>query len=147
MTKLFFIWIGKQNQGAKNETEVGRKVVNSIAAPYLNVFRSICFDNFFMSIPLVDDLWRQNTRCLGTVRSNKPQLPVQFLKDKSRKEFSSLFAFNDYVTAVSYVPTKGKVNMRLFFKMARVFLCEHTKSEKRACLIRLKTWSRICGSS
>lgn len=45
---------------------------------------------------------------LGTVRKNKPELPSELLAMKNRKVTSSMFAFTEKATVVSYCPKKGK---------------------------------------
>ncbi|KAJ4434657.1 hypothetical protein ANN_23222 [Periplaneta americana] len=45
---------------------------------------------------------------VGTLRMNKPEIPIQFLANKGREVLSSEFAFKDYTTLVSYVPKKNK---------------------------------------
>ena len=53
-------------------------------------------------------LWNQNLNYVGTLKSNKPEIPAEFLKDKKRPVESSLFGFSDYFTITSYVPSKNK---------------------------------------
>jgi hypothetical protein len=76
--------------------------------------KTIVCDNFFTSLPLAEKLWQNNTKIIGTIRSNKPQLPACFAKNKHREEWSTIFAFQENVTAVSYVPKKNRV-MRYYF--------------------------------
>ena len=45
---------------------------------------------------------------LGTVRKNKPELPSELPAMKNRKVTSSMFAFTDRATIVSYYLNKGK---------------------------------------
>ena len=45
---------------------------------------------------------------VGTLRSNKPELPPQLLNIRHREILSSVFAFTRNKTALSYVPKKGK---------------------------------------
>ena len=44
----------------------------------------------------------------GTKRSNKLEIPAEFLKDNKRTVGSSIFAFKNYLTLVSFVPKKNK---------------------------------------
>ncbi|KAF2881095.1 hypothetical protein ILUMI_25077 [Ignelater luminosus] len=41
---------------------------------------------------------------LGTLNKRKPDIPLEFLPNQNRPQFSSLFGFHDQITLVSYVP-------------------------------------------
>ena len=45
---------------------------------------------------------------VGTIRSNKKELPVKMKPSSNREVYSSIFGFKDQVTLVSYVPKKNK---------------------------------------
>jgi len=45
---------------------------------------------------------------VATIRRNKPDIPAELTVKTGRSEKSSLFAFDDKLTLVSYVPRKGK---------------------------------------
>jgi len=59
-------------------------------------------DNYFTSIPLAEKLFENNFAIIGTLRSNKAELPISFLADKSKELYSSQFAFDSFLTLVSY---------------------------------------------
>jgi hypothetical protein len=63
---------------------------------------------FFTSIGLCLHLWENGLEYIGTIRSNKLEIPLSFLKIKLRKVGSSLFAFKDSLTLVSFVSKKNK---------------------------------------
>ncbi len=67
-------------------------------------------DNFFSSFDLAISLSRKNIRFVGTLRSNKRQIPWQFLPFKTREVTSSLFGYNlsNDLTLVSYVTKPNK---------------------------------------
>ena len=50
---------------------------------------------------------------IGTLRKNKPEIPSEFQSNKSREVGSSLFAFQDYLTLVSFVPKQNKAVLLL----------------------------------
>ena len=79
-----------------------------LAEKYGHFNRTITADNFFISVSLADKLWDLKTRLLGTLRKNKEELPTEFLPNKKRKMFSSLFAFKEHRTLTSYVPKPNK---------------------------------------
>ena len=45
---------------------------------------------------------------MGTIRSNKAEIPTVMKPNSSREVYSSMFGFKDQVTLVSYVPKKNK---------------------------------------
>lgn len=95
------IYLGKQYESAKKETEIGKKAVLALCEPYFGT-------NFFSSIPLCKELWSKKIMYIGTMRSNKLDIPESFLKHKSRPVGSSLFAFKEYLTLTSFVPKEKK---------------------------------------
>ena len=64
----------------------------------------ITADNFFTSIPLVDDLLTN----VVTLCSNKPHLHDAIKASNNREVHSSLFGFNAQMTLMSYVPGPNK---------------------------------------
>lgn len=95
-------------QGAKPEKEQAFRVVKDLAEPLYGTGRGITTDNFFTSVGLANFLLEKKLTLLGTVRKNKPDTPNQ-LKTLGRPEHSSLFAFCEEMTMVSYIPKKGKM--------------------------------------
>ncbi|KAL1266164.1 hypothetical protein QQF64_001839 [Cirrhinus molitorella] len=92
---------------------------------------TVTCDNFFTSYALGEELLRRKMSMIGTVRSNKPELPPALLSMKDRARTSSKFAFTDTHTLVSYCPRK-KENMLLmstFHRNAKVSDKEHKKPE------------------
>lgn len=65
-------------------------------------------DNFFTSCALADELLKRKMALVGTIRQNKPELPPHLLQAKKREIFSSIFAFTNTHTLVSYIPRRGK---------------------------------------
>lgn len=63
-------------------------------------------DNFFISVPLAEEFLTKHTTLVGTIRLNKPDIPDELTVKTGRSEQSSLFAFDDKLTLVSYVPRK-----------------------------------------
>jgi hypothetical protein len=59
-------------------------------------------DNFFTSLPMAKKLYENEIAIIGTLRQNKPQIPECFLADNKKELFSSQFAFDKYLTLVSY---------------------------------------------
>jgi len=109
------IYLGKPQENEKKETQVGMKTVVKLVEPYFNTKRCVTADNFFSSIPLCNYLWEKSLQFIGTLKQNKLEIPLNFLKETKktagiflRSVGSSLFAFKEYLTLVSYVPKAKK---------------------------------------
>ncbi|XP_049316958.1 piggyBac transposable element-derived protein 4-like [Bactrocera dorsalis] len=72
----------------------------------LQAYNLTC-DNFFTSYELAETLLDRKLTVLGTLRKNKPQIPLNLL-DTKKPVFSSTFAFNSKMVLVSYIPKKNK---------------------------------------
>ncbi|XP_039550046.1 piggyBac transposable element-derived protein 4-like, partial [Pimephales promelas] len=99
------VYTGK-SPGEAPEKNQGMRVVLDMAEG-LNGHNITC-DNFFTSYALGEELLKKKVTMLGTVRKNKPELPSELLAMKNRKVTSSMFAFTEKATVVSYCPKKGK---------------------------------------
>ncbi|CAB1442157.1 unnamed protein product, partial [Pleuronectes platessa] len=55
---------------------------------------------------LARQLLERNITVVGTVRKNKPELPLRLVTVKGRAAVSSVFAFTPAATLVSYVPKR-----------------------------------------
>ena len=72
-------------------------------------FRNITLDNWFTSIPLANTLLNDNKLTLvGTLKSNKIEIPQEFKPGKEREVKTSVFDFTKDLTLVSYVPRKKR---------------------------------------
>ena len=66
----FDVYLGKPDGGGR-EVDLCSKVVLSISQPFLHTNRHIYFDNYYTSIPLVEELLRRGTYACGTLRANR----------------------------------------------------------------------------
>nr|CAI5862599.1 unnamed protein product [Callosobruchus analis] len=74
--------------------------------------RNVTMDNWFTSVPLVDRFAEKpfNLSIVGTIRKNKPQLPSQITENKKERQVgTSMFAYTNKSTVVSYKPKKNKI--------------------------------------
>ncbi|XP_016409956.1 piggyBac transposable element-derived protein 4-like, partial [Sinocyclocheilus rhinocerous] len=99
------VYTGKP-AGAQHERNLGKRVV-------LEMLRDleghiVTCDNFFTSYGLGTELLQRKISMIGTVRKNKPELPSALVTRRNRTRFSSLFAFTETHTIVSYCPKKNK---------------------------------------
>lgn len=102
---------------------IGESVVMKMSEPFYQTGRVITADNYFISIPLAQNLWRNGLMLVGTLRKKKTEIPPEFLPSKNREIFSSIYGFNNYLTLVSYVPKKNKSVLYMsLFSYIKVFI-------------------------
>ena len=99
------VYTGKQPGGASEKNQ-GMRVVLEMSEGLQG--HNITCDNFFTSYQLGEELQKRKLTILGTIRRNKPQLPSEILKIQGRPLHSSVFAFTEKATVVSYCPKKNK---------------------------------------
>lgn len=104
-----FVYAGKQNN-IPNPRKLAIPTLNvlSLIQPIANTNRNVTGDNWFSSLQLVEELSRHKLTYVGTMRQNKREIPQQFLPNKERPVYSSLFGFTKDITLVSYVPKKNR---------------------------------------
>ncbi|XP_039298114.1 uncharacterized protein LOC120354734 [Nilaparvata lugens] len=72
--------------------------------------RNVTMDNWFTSIPLAKDMLSSHQLTIvGTLRSNKKEIPPEMSNEKSRKIGSVMFAYNNELVLVSYKAKKSKM--------------------------------------
>lgn len=99
------IYLGMQPNNNRS-TGISHDLVMRLCAKYLDVGTNITMDNFFTSVKFAKSLIDRNTTLVGTIRSNKPELPKNFTSAeiaKKRSNFSSAFCFFDECQLVSYI--------------------------------------------
>ena len=101
------IYIGKV--GNVREVNQATRVALELTEPLSASGRNVVGDNFFSSLQLVRCLEQRKLTYFGTIRKNKPELPVSFQQSRQRQVESTLFGFHENITIVSYVPKKNKV--------------------------------------
>lgn len=102
------IYAGLQPEGPFRLSNSPSDVVLRLCQPIYQTGRNVTADNWFTSIPLIDELRSKNLSYVGTLKKNKVEIPPEFLPNKTRAVNSSLFAFKKGCTLVSYAPKKGK---------------------------------------
>ena len=101
------VYLGKQPDQPR-EVGQGARVFKDMVAPWYRSGKNVTADNFFTSIPLAEDLLQNGLTYVGTIRSNKAEIPAEMKPNNNREVYSSMFGFKDQVTLVSYVPKKDK---------------------------------------
>ncbi|CAF1557825.1 unnamed protein product, partial [Rotaria sordida] len=110
-----FPYIGRQ-PGQEKQKHIGESVVLELLKPFYGSNRNVTMDNFFTSVSLAKNLQTKNLTLIGTLRKNKPEIPIEFLSNKTREVGSSLFGFEDNLTLVSFVPKNNKAVLLLSSK-------------------------------
>lgn len=102
------VYCGKQPNGPFKKSNSSVDVVKRLAEPLYGTGRNITADNWFSSVSLADDLRSNNLSYVGTIKKNRKGIPTELKEIKDRAEGSSLFAFGERSTLVSFVPKKNK---------------------------------------
>ena len=108
-------YIGR-HPGQERQKEIRANVVLQLMKSMYVSNRNVTIDNFFTSIPLAKELQTKKPTLIGTLRKNKPEILMEFLSSTSREVGSSMFAFKDNLTLVSYVPQRNKAVLLLSSK-------------------------------
>ncbi|KAK3856210.1 hypothetical protein Pcinc_037452 [Petrolisthes cinctipes] len=113
-------YLGKEQSRPDGDMPLGHYYTKLLTDPYHHTNRNVTTDNWFTSVPLVQDLYDNCEMTLvGTIRGIKKEAPAQMKDTSSRELGSSAFLFTDALTLVSYVPTtsKKKKNVLLLSSM------------------------------
>ncbi|KAJ8933680.1 hypothetical protein NQ314_013868 [Rhamnusium bicolor] len=104
------IYVGKQPEGPYEQNISSPALVKRLIQSIAKTWRNVTGDNFFVSVPLAEDLLTQEyqTTLVGTLRKNKREIPPLFVQTKDRAIPSSIFRFGMKCLLVSYVPKKNK---------------------------------------
>lgn len=117
--KMFYtnnveVYCGKQPEGPYICDNSPHKIVKRLVQPISGSGRNITFDNWFTSLPLALDLLENDKlTTVGTIKKNKREIPPFMKEVKNRPVESSIFAFRNNCTLVSYKPKQNKVVLAL----------------------------------
>lgn len=114
------IYAGKQPEGPFQVSNSAKDVTLRMIRVIENSGRNLTTDNWYTSVPLAIELLDKKLTLVGTLRKNKAEIPPEFIA--KRKEYSSIFGFDDNNAAlVSYCPKK-KIEMSFYFLQCTVHL-------------------------
>ncbi|XP_067248688.1 piggyBac transposable element-derived protein 4-like [Chanodichthys erythropterus] len=99
------IYTGKPRDGPPERNQ-GMRVVLDLTTGLQG--HTVTCDNFFTSYALGQELLKRKMTMVGTVRRNKPELPSALLTTRDRAVHSSLFAFTETHSLVSYCPKRHR---------------------------------------
>lgn len=103
------VYVGSQPPGPYVQETSASAVVERLVEPLRNSKRNLTCDNWFTSIPLVRNLYSNyKLTFLGTIRKNKREIPLELSNPVKRPLGTSMFAFENKMTLVSYIPKKNK---------------------------------------
>lgn len=108
-----YLYLGKDSDGftlSPEERKLSKPTqsVIRLCKPIANSNRNVTADNWFSSLEVVRELKKIKLTYVGTMRSNKKEIPPEFHAEKKRKVGSSVYGFTSDVTLVSYVPKPNK---------------------------------------
>jgi len=106
------ICCGRENANEATCKDLGGKVVCQLLEPLHCEGRNITTDNYFTSLGLARDLLMvKKATLVGTIRTNRVELPKDFAAPAGRELYSSLVGFNETgdSSLVSYKCKKNKV--------------------------------------
>ena len=104
------VYLGKQPDGPFQTNNSASEIVKRMCIPIYNSGRNVTMDNWFTSYGVVKEmLERHRITIVGTIRKNKREIPAELTQAKGRPVRSSVFAFQQNVTIVSYCPKKSKI--------------------------------------
>ncbi|XP_055910786.1 uncharacterized protein LOC129945151 [Eupeodes corollae] len=132
------IYVGQQPCDNRSDG-ISHQLVMRLAERYLGMNYNITTDNYFTSVPLALELMSKRTTTIGTIKSNKPQLPKPFtpvdkIFKQTRDKFSIKFCYSRCLQLCSYAShkqtcvimdynsTKGGVDT--FDRLATVYTCK-----------------------
>ncbi|KAI4471642.1 piggybac transposable element-derived protein 4 [Holotrichia oblita] len=91
-----FVYTSKETTNDKT-LSIPTKDVLKLITPSQRANRNITVDNWFMSLELCE-MKKKNLTVLGTMKQNKPQIPVEFKPHRKRHIDSTLFGHNQEKT-------------------------------------------------
>lgn len=101
------VYVGSESPGPYAQSNSPSAVVERLVEPLRNSKRNLTCDNWVTSIPLVRNLYSNyKLTFLGTIRKNKRQIPLELSNPVKRPLGTSMFAFDNTMTLVSYIPKK-----------------------------------------
>ena len=100
----FDLYLGKKKDGV--QYNLGESVILQLSEKLKNTFCTLFFDNFFNSPILVEKLFDDDIYAVGTVRSNRKQMP-QMKIDKSMKRGDVDFQYSSKVICCKWFDNRG----------------------------------------
>ena len=77
------IYCGKQPEGPYEVSNAAMDIVDRLIEEYKNSNRNLTTDNWYTSVPLAKSLLANGITLVGTMKSNKKEIPSEFLPSKT----------------------------------------------------------------
>lgn len=110
-----FPYLGKNESRPLNQP-LGEFVILRLIEPYTNKGYNLTCDNFFTSLPLIEKLEEKKTTLVGTVRSNKKELPPLATETNKIPLYETQALVSNTVTLTIY---KAKPNRNVIILSSR----------------------------
>ena len=81
-------------EGGVVQRGLAQRVVMQLSSPFANQWRNITFDNYYTSVALAEELWKNKFTSLGTLKLNSKGIPNDAKQNTDRAIHSSKFYFN-----------------------------------------------------
>ncbi|XP_039276182.1 uncharacterized protein LOC120350035 [Nilaparvata lugens] len=102
------VYCGKQPPGPYEVSNKPEDIVKRLVVPIEKSNKNLTTDNWYTSIPLVEDMLAKDITMIGTLKKNNAAIPPSFLPNKNRVVGTTEFGFSDNKTLVSFVPKVNK---------------------------------------
>jgi len=126
----FEIYAGAQHDSPYKKVNTPFDIVQRLIEPLKGSGRNLTTDNWYSSVPLAKWLLENKITPTGTLRKNKREIPPEFLPDRKREVYSSIFGFTKEISMVSYVPAKSR-SVVVIFTMHNDDLTDEDTGEKK----------------
>lgn len=103
----FDIYTGKSLDTETSNYGLGERVVINLTASLKNKNCLVAFDNFFTSVELMEKLLQDGIFALGTVRTNRKNLPDIYKNKTKLQRGEFMFATKGNVSAVKWMDNKN----------------------------------------
>ena len=104
------VYIGRETfqENEYPNFQLAEKTVLKLLEPYLGSLHgfNVTLDNWFTSCPLLDELLANDVTAVGTVRSNRRDIPPVAKSTNNRTQNSTLYLQNEQLLLLSYMDRK-----------------------------------------
>lgn len=99
---------GGRNPGEPPHRNLAADVVMTLTEPFFGSGRDVCTDNYFTSHSLARQLLEKNLTLLGTIRSNRREIPPLLRERQGIYESRFLFDHDNGISIVAYQSKRNK---------------------------------------
>lgn len=96
------IYIGKRTENP--DIKYGHHYLRKLCEPIYGCNLTVTCDNFFTSVPAIEELLDKGVTVVGTVRKSQREIPAEVVETKNREPNTVAYLYSDKITLLSYVP-------------------------------------------